>query len=363
VTAVVSTGRSVPSNRALAEALFALADQERPGDRRVDLLRAGYRALDARGPAGREVLGSAPAWLKPLVAQLVACHGEGALAAAVERLGAGRKPERRPSRERFLSWTEVETILASAPEELRPQRLRGAFHWHTRDSDGRGTLESMARACQRRGASWAVVSDHSKGLEVASGLDREGVLLQRRRVRRWNDVHGEELRLFQGLEVEILEDGTVDVPRVERDELDLVIAAVHRRLEPGPDQTERLLRAVETPGVRVLAHPRGRLFHRRQGIRARWETVFAACAERGVLIEINGFPRRQDPDWELTRLAAEAGCSFVLASDAHAVAHLEYDAFACAIAARAGVPARRILNFARREAVEDWIGEVGNELW
>jgi len=221
----------------------------------------------------------------------------------------------------------------------------------------------MARACRRRGASWAVVSDHSKGLEVASGLDREGVLLQRRRVHRWNDALGEELRLFQGLEVEILEDGTVDVPPIERNELDLVIAAVHRRLEPGPDQTERLLRAIETPGVRVLAHPRGRLFQRRQGIRARWETVFAACAEGGVLIEINGFPRRQDPDWELTRLAAECGCSFVLASDAHAPAHLEYDAFACAIAARAGAPAKRILNFARLESVADWIIEPGDALW
>ncbi len=361
--APMPAGRTAPSNRALAEALFALADQERPGDRRVDLLKAGYRALDARGPAGREVLGSAPGWLKPLVAQLVACHGEGALTAAVERLGAGRKAGRRPARERFLSRTDVESILASAPEELLPQRMRGAFHWHTRDSDGRGTLEAMARACRRRGASWAVVSDHSRGLEVASGLDREGVLLQRHRVRRWNDAHGEDLLLLQGLEVEILEDGTVDVPRVERNELDLVIAAVHRRLEPGPDQTERLLRAVATPGVRVLAHPRGRLFQRRQGIRARWETVFAACAERGVLVEINGFPRRQDPDWELTRLAAGAGCSFVLASDAHAVAHLEYDAFACAIAARAGVPAGRILNFARREVVEDWINDPGADVW
>ncbi|HHQ48063.1 MAG TPA: hypothetical protein ENK19_04170 [Acidobacteria bacterium] len=357
------TGRTAPSNRALAESLFALADQESPGDRRVDLLRAGYRALDATGPAGREILASSPAWLRPLVAQLVTCHGEGALTAAVERLGAGRKPGRRPARERFLSRAEVDAILREAPEELRPQRLRGAIHWHTRDSDGRGSLESMARACLRRGASWAVVSDHSRGLEVASGIDREGVRLQRRRIRRWNDTRGDELRLFQGLEVEILEDGTVDVPRVEREELDLVIAAVHRRLEPGPDQTERLLRAIETPGVRVLAHPRGRLFHHRQGIRARWEKVFAACAGRGVLIEINGFPRRQDADWELARLAAACGCSFVLASDAHAVAHLEYDAFACAIAVRAGIPARRILNFGRTEAAEDWIAEAVDAVW
>ena len=350
-----------PSNRALAEALFRLADGEPHGDRKLAFLRAGYRALDAPRPAGRELLEGSPPWLRPLVSQLTACRGDGALEAAVERLGSGRPVRRRPSRERFLTRVEVEETLAGAPAELDPRRLRGAFHWHTDASDGRASLETMARACLRRGAGWAVVTDHSRGLEVASGLDREGVALQRRRVERWNREHGEEMLLLQGLEVEILEDGTVDVPLLEREEVHVVVAAVHRRLDPGPDQTERLLRAVSTPGVRVLAHPRGRLFHHRSGVRARWEKVFAACAEHGVAVEINGFPRRQDLDWDLARLAAEAGCLFVLASDAHAPAHLQFDAYACAIAARAGVPAGRILNLRRAEVVGDWL-ESGT-LW
>jgi len=346
---------TTPSNAALAEALFRLADREPPGERRIALLRAGYSAMDAPGPVRRRVLAEAPPWLEPLLGQLLTCPGEGALAAAVERLAGGAARRRRPARERFLSRTEVDDLLAGAPEPLRPGLLRGAFHWHTRDSDGHATLEAMARACRRRGVSWAVVADHSRGLEVASGLDAEGVRLQRRRVRRWNDRYGDELVLLQGLEVEVLEDGTVDVPAVERDALDVVVAAVHRELGPDRDQTARLLRAVETPGVRVLAHPRGRLFQHRPGIRARWERVFAACADRGVAVEINGFPRRQDLDWELARLAVEAGCDLLLASDAHAVPHLEFDRYALAIAVRAGVPPERILNLRRADAFLDWL--------
>jgi len=349
--------RAGPPNAALAEALFALAEREPGPDRRLALLRAGYRAMDAARPLGPRVADGAPPDVRPLITQLAACPGAPALAAAVERLSGGRRPRRSRTRERFLSRTAVAEELAAAPEELRPSRLRGAFHWHTRDSDGRASLETMARACRRRGASWAVVSDHSRGLEVASGLDREGVRLQRRRIDRLNRAEGGEMRLFQGLEVEILEDGTVDVGSAERDELDVVIAAVHRRLEAGPDQTERLLRAVATPGVRVLAHPRGRLFNARRGIRARWEKVFAACAEHGVAVEINGFPRRQDLDWELARLAGAAGCTLVLASDAHAAAHLDFDAYACAIAARAGIPAARILNFRSLDGFVSWLAD------
>ena len=160
----------------------------------------------------------------------------------------------------------------------------------------------------------------------------------------------------QGLEVEILEDGTVDVPADERREVGCVVAAAHKALDPESDQTERLLRAVTTPEVHVLAHPRGRLFFHRPGLRARWEKVFAACAEHEVAVEINGFPRRQDLDWELARLAAGCGCHFLLASDAHAPSHLEFDAYACAIAARAEIGRERILNFGQLDWFEAWIG-------
>lgn len=353
----VRSSSSGPANGALAEALFALSETEPPGDRRVALLRAGYAAFDATGPGSRAALRDSPPWLRPVISQLAACPGEGALQAAVQRLASSATPRRRGTRDRFLSRCEVSQILASGPESLLPQRIRGAYHWHTSDSDGRATLEAMARACRRRGVAWAVCTDHSRGLDIASGLDREGVDLQRRRVDAWNTKHGEEMRLLQGLEVEVLEDGGVDVPRGERREVDCVVAAVHRQFDPDRDQTERLLRAIATPGVHALAHPRGRHFHQRPGLRARWELVFAACADHGVAVEINGFPRRQDLDWELARLAAECGCDFVLASDAHAVAHLDFDSYASAIAMKADIPGARILNAGPVESFVAWLAD------
>ena len=353
----MNRGRETSSNAVLAEALFTLADSEEPGERRLALLKAGYKAFDSATPARAAVLDGAPPWLRPLISQLVSCSGEGAITAAVERLSGRKAPRRRQLRRNYLSREAVGAALAEAPASLRPERMRGAFHWHTKDSDGKASLDVMARACGRDGYTWAVVTDHSRGLEVASGLDKEGVRLQRRRVDRWNHRHGEELFLFHGLEVEILEDGSIDVPAADRRELDFVVAAVHRHFDPDRDQTERLIRAVTTPGVHVLAHPKARHFHQRVGLRARWEKVFSACAGEDVAVEVNGFPRRQDLDWDLCRLAAGCGCRFFLASDAHAPHHLEFAAFACAIAARAELQAGDILNTKSAEVVADWLEE------
>ena len=122
-------------------------------------------------------------------------------------------------------------------------------------------------------------------------------------------------------------------------------AAVHTGLAERRDQTGRLLRAIEEPGVWALAHPRGRLFARRPGVRANWEVVFRAAAAAGVLIEINGFPRRQDLDPALLGVARDVGCRFLLASDAHHARHLAFEETAVALAPRGGVPASAIVNF------------------
>jgi len=350
-------GRDRVPNEAFAEALFALSEAEPPGDRRLALLRAGYAAFDTAGGARRAALEDAPAWLRPLIEQLAACHGEDALAAAVARLAAGRPHPSRAARAGYLSRAAVADALRRGPAELHPRRLRGACHWHTHDSDGKAALAAMARACAAKGHAWSLVSDHSRGLEVASGLDREGLRLQRARIARWNREHGDDHRVFQGLEVEVLADGTLDVPHGERLEVSCVLAAVHSHFHPDRDQTDRLLRAVATPGVHVLAHPRGRHFHHRQGLRARWEKVFAACADHGVAVEINGFPRRQDLDAELARVAVSAGCELMLGSDAHAVPHLEFDAYAAAIAMAAEVPRERVLNVKHAEEFEAWLNE------
>lgn len=339
------------SNRELAEALFELAESHPPGDERLALLRAAYAVFDHPHELGRRqrLPDAIPLEALPVVALLRSSRGVDALAAAVQRLAGPQPPKGGHTRRDFLSQAEVDETLAAAPG-LEVRQLRGAFHFHTRASDGAASLEQMARACLRRGYSWAVVADHTRGLACVNGLDGEGVALQRVLIEAWNRRRADELRLLQGLEVEILEDGSLDLPRSARGEV-LVVAAVHTSLAERRDQTGRLLRALEEPQVWALAHPRGRLFARRAGIRANWEVVFGAAASAGVLVEINGFPRRQDPDPGLIRLAWECGCRFLLGSDAHHPRHLAFDATALALAAAAGLPRTAIASFDPLDAI------------
>jgi histidinol phosphatase-like PHP family hydrolase len=339
------------TNAELAEALFQLAESHAPGEERVALLRAGYAVFDQPRELSvvRRVPDLVPLEALPTVTMLRTAAGPDALAAVVQRL-AGPHPVRgAATRQGFLTAAEAAAAVAE-DGNLDVRHLRGAVHWHTRASDGAATLEVMARACQRRGASWAIVCDHTRGLACVNGLDAEGVELQRHAVAAWNRRHSDEMVLIHGLEVEILEDGALDLPRPARDGL-VIVAAVHTGLHERRDQTTRLLRALDEPGVWALAHPQGRLFARRGGVRANWDVVFRRAAERGVLLEVNGFPRRQDLDPTLLELAAEAGCSFVLASDAHHPRHLAFEATAVAIAIRAGVAADRIVNFGKRDDV------------
>ena len=333
------------TNADLAETLFQLAESHPAGDLRLALLRTAYAVFDHP----RELTGSrrlpetAALEVLPALAMLRSCRTPDALSAAAHRLAGPNHLRANPSRQGFLTAAEVERAI-TLPGAPNHRHIRGAAHWHTRASDGAGTLEAMARACVRRGASWAVVADHTRGLACVNGLDAEGVAMQARSVRAWNSRHGDDLRLVQGLEAEILEDGRLDLPRSARPGV-LLIAAVHTGLAERRDQTGRLVRAIEEPAVWALAHPRGRLFARRSGIRANWEVVFGAAAAAGVLIEINGFPRRQDLDPALLGLARDVGCRFLLASDAHHTRHLAFEETAVALAVQGGVPASAIVNF------------------
>jgi histidinol phosphatase-like PHP family hydrolase len=331
-------------NAELAEAIFELAESHPPGELRLGLMRAGYAVFDHPRELSetRRLPDTVPLDALATVTMLRGCRTVDALSAATARLSGPQRGRGRPTRDAFLSAADVAAVQAGG--NLDPRRLRGAVHWHTHASDGAASLEVMARSCMRRGSSWAVVADHTRGLACVNGLDAEGVALQRKRLEAWNQRHGEDLWLLHGLEAEILEDGSLDLPRDDREGV-LVVAALHTGLADRRDATSRLERAVREPGVWALAHPQGRLFARRTGIRANWEVVFAVAAECGVFVEINGFPRRQDLDPTLVRLAWQAGCSFVLASDAHHPRHLAFEQTAVAIAAYAGIPAAAIVNF------------------
>lgn len=330
-------------NAALAEALFQLADSHPPGERRLAFLRAAYAVFDAPRQLAclRRLPLGIPLEALPTVSFLARCRTVEALWAATARfLGPRGSKGSGASREGFFSAAEI----GEAGVEEAARRLRGAVHFHTRASDGASSLDAMAHALRRKGYFWAVVTDHTQGLACVNGLDGRAIELQRRAVARWNERYGEELRLVQGVEAEILEDGSLDLPLALRRAV-VVVAGLHTGLGSRKDQTSRLLRALEQPGLWALAHPKGRLFARRPGIRANWERVFRAAADRGIWLEINGFPRRQDLDPTLARLACQAGCGFILGSDAHHPRHVAFDRWALAIAQAAGIPEDRVANF------------------
>lgn len=252
---------------------------------------------------------------------------------------------RRALRQHFLSRAAARRILA-APSASGPSldQYRGDLQMHSRWSDGVPTLKQIAKACRARGYQYAAVTDHSYGLKIAGGMSMAEARRQRTQIDTINARQADEFRLLQGIEANIGVTGDLDLTDHEAETFDVVLAAPHSRLRKSEDQTSRMLNAVRHPAVRILAHPRGRMFGSRAGVIADWDTVFAEAASREVAIEINGDPSRQDLDHTLARRALAAGCLFALDSDAHTTDQLWYSEIAVAHARLAGIPAAQIVN-------------------
>jgi putative hydrolase len=179
---------------------------------------------------------------------------------------------------------------------------------------------------------------------------------QHEEIDRLNAQRGGSFRLLKGIEANIRADGTLDLTADELAQLEIVVAAPHASLRTPLPQTERMIAAVRTPGVHILGHPRGRMYGSRPGVSADWPAVFAAAAEAGVAIEIDGDPARQDLDYLLVPQAIEAGCLFALDSDAHGRRDWTFIETALAHARLAGVPADRIINTWPLERLLAWAG-------
>jgi histidinol phosphatase-like PHP family hydrolase len=237
----------------------------------------------------------------------------------------------------------------------------GDFQMHSAWSDGTPTLAELAAACAARGYRFAAVTDHSYGLKIARGMSMADAVEQRREVEQINAHLGERFRLLQGIEANIAPDGTLDLTTDEASTFDLVLAAPHSGLRGAEDQTRRVLTALEQPSVRILAHPRGRKWGARAGIVAEWDQVFAAAARRGIAVEIDGDPSRQDLDHTLAREALDAGCLFALDSDAHTTGQLAYAETAIAHARLAGIPADRVVNCWTLDRLLAWLADPASE--
>jgi histidinol phosphatase-like PHP family hydrolase len=184
---------------------------------------------------------------------------------------------------------------------------------------------------------------------------------QRRAIDDVNARRGNQFRLLQGIEANIDAAGQLDLADDEAAIFDVVLAAPHSRLRKDDDQTNRMLTAIAHPAVRILAHPRGRITGSRAGVIANWDTVFASAAQRGVAIEIDGDPARQDLDHTLASRASDAGCVFALDSDAHTTTQLSYAETALAHARLAGIPAERIVNCWPLDRLLAWLSNPSPE--
>jgi putative hydrolase len=225
-------------------------------------------------------------------------------------------------------------------------RLQGDCHSHSDWSDGGSPIREMAEAAMELGHRYWALTDHSPRLTIAHGLDSE-------RLRQQLEIVGElnselsPFRILTGIEVDILEDGSLDQEDELLAQLDVVVASVHSKLRmDAPAMTKRMLRAVESPHTDILGHCTGRILAGRGRPQSTFnaEAVFSACARTGTAVEINSRPERLDPPEDLLSLALDLECVVVVDTDAHAPGQLEWQRYGCEQAARVGVAAERVMN-------------------
>ncbi|MFI0941671.1 PHP domain-containing protein [Streptomyces sp. NPDC021020] len=237
--------------------------------------------------------------------------------------------------------------------------LRGDCHLHSDWSDGNSPIAVMADAARAEGHEWAVLTDHSPRLRVAHGLTADRLRRQLDTVAELNEQLA-PFRLLTGIECDILPDGSLDQDEELLGRLDVVVASAHSELRmAAPAFTRRLLAAVGNPLVDVLGHCTNRLVgERRSRPESAYdaEAVFAACAAAGTAVEINSSPQRLDPPRRLLALARDAGVLFAIDSDAHAPGQLGWQAYGCARAEEAGIPAGRVVTTWSAERLLAWSG-------
>ena len=230
------------------------------------------------------------------------------------------------------------------PALLRPEALRGVLHNHSTYSDGHHTLLQMAQACQQRGYQYLGISDHSRTAAYAGGLPVARVVQQHEEIDRLNETLA-PFRIFKGIESDILPDGSLDYDEATLARFDFVVASVHAQLNMGAaEATARVLRAVRHPRTTVLGHPTGRLLLRREGYPLDHRAVIDACAECGVVIEINANPWRLDLDWTWVPYALERGVVLSINPDAHSREGLDDVRWGVMMGRKGGLTADHTLN-------------------
>jgi putative hydrolase len=251
--------------------------------------------------------------------------------------------------------------LVTGGEEVR-RSLRGDLHTHSDWSDGGSPIEEMVMTAVEVGHEYVALTDHSPRLTVANGLTAARLRQQLEVVDAVNDHLDGRARLLRGIEVDILDDGSLDQADDLLARLDVVVASVHSklRMERAP-MTRRMVEAVRHPRTNVLGHCTGRLVRGGRGTRPQSEfdaeAVFTACRDHDVAVEINSRPERQDPPDDLLGLAVELGCLFSVDSDAHAPGQLDFLDYGATRVHQLGVPLERVVNTWPLDELLAWAGK------
>lgn len=326
-----------------------LLERERAGSYRVEAFRKAMATVRQLGPdAVREHAQSGTLQSVPGIGKSTA----GVIGEAVE----GALPA-------YLSTLqEKATPLVSGGEDLLGL-IQGDCHTHSTWSDGGSPIDEMVLTAIELGQSWMVLTDHSPRLRIANGLSAERLQQQIGVAKAIDSALGDTFTLFTGIEVDILDDGSLDQTDEMLDRLDLVTASVHSKLRMHKDpMTRRMITAVSNPRVNVLGHCTGRLVTGSRGTRPQSDfdarAVFEACAEHNTAVEINSRPERRDPPTELIELAHEIGCLFAIDSDAHAPGQLEMKAYGAARAEELGIDPDRIITTWGADRLREWVDET-----
>lgn len=264
-----------------------------------------------------------------------------------------------PLRKEFFTLAEGRTRLAQVPSW--GARLRGDLQMHTTWSDGSADIRAMAEAALTRGYEYIAVTDHSKGLSIANGIDEAKLKKQAAEidvVNREFRQSGKNLTVLHSIELNLNPAGAGDMDRRALQSLDLVLGSFHSALRRKEDQTARYVAAIRNPDIQILGHPRGRIYNYRLGLRADWEAVFSEAARWDKAVEIDAYPDRQDLNLSLLKIAKRCGTRISMGTDAHHPWQLEFIDLALVAAMAAKIPPDRVVNFMSLAELRGWVERV-----